>query len=442
MKDNEKFLEIHKKRRELEKEYEERLEEIQKDYQLPYGAVDPTFYGPFGYEDLPPIDDNVERLAEEIRSLLKEEQKYITYIYPSDIAKESGKDSEKPWTSKDLKETIKKINEIADEGKPIEIMGYVSSLPPWVVTAILNELSQKNIPVIVDVERTSENITFHTYDVDLHKIKKEKEYSTNAVIKRTKGNQVLLTITDSENIDNMILPDIDSEKDVFIEWDASISRKTSILQSLIASAFRNNNSVSIGGDGKFTCAISNDENIQLGDITEDPTNKRKIVETLEKKLKETQTVVTHYGDDLDNKSATYVLQKLLNRGVWNEKDKKELKIARVPAGQIKEGMLNVDTGGHKGSRIEEDGTIVIDGDPENGVKSAIEELSNLGYYYYIPEQIVELADTVPNKVSALDSRSGLALIRYLSGEQAFKLAEEKLLDKTLTDEQLEEYGLE
>ena len=173
-------------------------------------------------------------------------------------------------------------------------------------------------------------------------------------------------------------------------------------------------------------------------MTEDPTDKCKILEALEKKLKETQTVVTHFGDDLDNKSAIYAIEKWAKEhGILKEDE--SLQVDRVPAGKIKEGMLNVDTGGHKGSR-QEDGTIVIDGDPANGVKSASEELSNLGFY--VPEQIVELADTVPNKVSALDSRSGLALIRYLSGEQAFKLAEARLLDKSLTDEQIKEFGLE
>lgn len=41
----------------------------------------------------------------------------------------------------------------------------------------------------------------------------------------------------------------------------------------------------------------------------------------------------------------------------------------------------------------------------------------------------------------MDSRSGLALIRYLSGEQAFKLAEEGLVVASLTDDQIERFGL-
>lgn len=149
-------------------------------------------------------------------------------------------------------------------------------------------------------------------------------------------------------------------------------------------------------------------------------------------------IVTHFGDDLDNKSSIYAIQYWMTRNGLLANNE-EITISRVPAGQVKEGALNVDTGGHKGNRLDND-TIVIDGDPANGVKSAAESLNNLGIY--VPDQIVELADTMPNKVSPLDSRSGLALVRYLTGKQAFQLAEYELLDKTLTDEQIKLYGLE
>lgn len=162
-----------------------------------------------------------------------------------------------------------------------------------------------------------------------------------------------------------------------------------------------------------------------------------ITKNIAEKIKLTKTVVTHFGDDLDNKSAIYAVEKWAKEnGILDENE--IINIERVPAGQVKEGFLNVDTGGHKGNR-EENGTIVIDGDPANGVKSASEALSNLNIY--VPKQIVELADTVSNKTSALDSRSGLALVRYLTGEQAFSLAEDGLLDKSLTDEELEKYSL-
>ena len=150
-----------------------------------------------------------------------------------------------------------------------------------------------------------------------------------------------------------------------------------------------------------------------------------------------KNIVTHFGDDLDNKSSVYAIENWMKSNGLIENDE-TIAVERVPAGQVKEGMLNVDTGGHKGNRVDDE-TIVVDGDPANGVKSAAESLSKLGIY--VPEQIVELADTRPNKVSALDSRSGLALVRYLTGKQAFELAENGLLDKSLTDNQIEKYGL-
>ncbi len=162
-----------------------------------------------------------------------------------------------------------------------------------------------------------------------------------------------------------------------------------------------------------------------------------MIKTLVNKIKESKTVVTHFGDDLDNKSSIYALERYAEENGIIEKGE-HLIVERVPAGQLKEGMLNIDTGGHHGSQLEGD-TIVVDGDPANGIHSASAALANLGIY--VPEQIVELADTMPNRVSALDSRSGLALVRYLSGEQLFRVAEAELLDKQLTNEQLKEYGL-
>lgn len=175
----------------------------------------------------------------------------------------------------------------------------------------------------------------------------------------------------------------------------------------------------------------------MKNYNEQNSTNEKYLESIKEKLCKTKTVVTHFGDDLDNKASVYALELFAKENGIIDKNE-SLNVERVPAGQIKVGMLNVDTGGHKGSRMDE-GTIVVDGDPKNGVKSAAEELNNLGIY--VPEQIVELADTMPANVSALDSRRGLALIRYLTGEQAFKLAEDEMLDKSLTDKELKKYGL-
>lgn len=156
-------------------------------------------------------------------------------------------------------------------------------------------------------------------------------------------------------------------------------------------------------------------------------------------LIQNKAIATHFGDDLDNKSSIYAIERFLRTlGVLEQNE--NLTVERVPAGQVKEGFVNIDTGGHRGNRTDnETRTIVIDGDPSNGIKSACQSLSKLGIY--VPKQICKLADSRPTHVSALDSRSGLALVRYLSGKQAFDLAENNLLDKTLTDEQLERYGL-
>ena len=155
------------------------------------------------------------------------------------------------------------------------------------------------------------------------------------------------------------------------------------------------------------------------------------------KLKETKTVVTHFGYDLDNISSTYALELWTKElGILNEDEK--LTIERIPAGRVKEGFLNVDTGGHTGNRFEED-TIVIDGDPKNGVNSASASLREI--IGIVPEQIAELADTRPSRINVFETRTGLALMKYLTPDKVFELAEAGLLDKQLTDEQLEQYGL-
>ena len=144
--------------------------------------------------------------------------------------------------------------------------------------------------------------------------------------------------------------------------------------------------------------------------------KEEQLQRIQKKLAETKTVVTHFGDDLDNKSSIYALERWA-KGKGILKKDENLQVERVPAGRIKEGMLNVDTGGHTGNREDSNGTIVIDGNPANGVKSAAQSLDNLGIY--VPRQIVELADTIPNKVSPLDSRSGFALVKHATVEHKF-----------------------
>lgn len=171
----------------------------------------------------------------------------------------------------------------------------------------------------------------------------------------------------------------------------------------------------------------------------DELNKIKEIYEISKKIRENPTVVTHFGDDLDNRSSIYVLEKWAkDNGIIAEGEK--LNVERVPAGKVKEGMVNVDTGGHKGSKYDGD-TIIIDGDPENGVKSAIEEIKNTFGINSIPIQILECADALPTKTSIFDTRSGMSLHKFASIETVFDMASKGLLTRELTDEELEKYGL-
>ena len=166
--------------------------------------------------------------------------------------------------------------------------------------------------------------------------------------------------------------------------------------------------------------------------------KKNLNENFIKKLKDTKTVVTHFGDDLDNRSSIYALEKWARENGILEEDE-TITVERVPAGKVKEGFINLDTGGHIGCREDEE-TIVIDGNPKEGIKSAIQALVER-LNIQVPNQILEIADAMPTKISPFDTRSGLSLQKFTSIENVFEMAKEELLDKELTDEQLERYGL-
>ena len=159
------------------------------------------------------------------------------------------------------------------------------------------------------------------------------------------------------------------------------------------------------------------------------------------KLKENPTIATHFGDDLDNKSSIYALESWSKMiGILKEDEK--ITVDRVPAGKVKEGLLNVDTGGHKGS-IYDGETIVVDGKPPI-TKSAIEEIQKelkVEEYVKIPEQIVECADALPTKTSIFDTKSGMSLQKFATPENVFKMAQKGLLTRELTKEEMEEFNL-
>ena len=133
---------------------------------------------------------------------------------------------------------------------------------------------------------------------------------------------------------------------------------------------------------------------------------KNVNEQLIKKIKETKTVVTHFGDDLDNRASIHVLEKWAKENGILQKDD-TITVERVPAGKVKEGFINLDTGGHIGCREDEE-TIVIDGNPKEGIKSAIQALVER-LNIQVPNQILEIADTMPTKISPFDTRSGLSL---------------------------------
>lgn len=144
-------------------------------------------------------------------------------------------------------------------------------------------------------------------------------------------------------------------------------------------------------------------------------------------------VVTHFGSDLDQIFSTEALRRAA--GV------SEIKIDRAPAGQPVTGRVNVDLGDARatsGITILEGGTVMID-HHFNGYANTLEVLVGAGIY--VPAQAVEVADRC-DRASALDYRSGIALVRYLTPSQAWELAEAGLLTVSLTDEQIAHFGLE
>ena len=258
-----------------------------------------------------------------------------------------------------------------------------------------------------------------------------KEFLETGYTNKTGRDMEYITISKIKDM-------VGNEFDVIKSYVLGYDEETGFDENYISSQ------MSLKDDGTFSGIIYGDTDIRFlindkGEVNFKSSSKYKDRAELLEHLIQNKTIVTHFGDDLDNKSSIYAIEKFLRiLGVLGQNE--NLTVERVPAGQVKEGFVNVDTGGHRGNRVDnETKTIVIDGDPKNGIKSACESLSKLGIY--VPEQICELADSRPTQISALDSRSGLALVRYLSGGQAFDLAENGLLDKTLTDGQLEKYGL-
>lgn len=143
-------------------------------------------------------------------------------------------------------------------------------------------------------------------------------------------------------------------------------------------------------------------------------------------------IVTHFGDDLDNRFAVEALKRA---GF-------EIPVIdRTPAGQPIPGRVNIDVGAPDCSKpitLKDNGTIIID-HHYSGHKNTLEILQKY-LDIYVPEEAVELADS-PAEQDPLQYRTGLSLARYMDNNLLWQLAEEKKLSKELTDEELEKYGL-
>ena len=172
----------------------------------------------------------------------------------------------------------------------------------------------------------------------------------------------------------------------------------------------------------------------INNLTEDE-QKRKMLKKIAQNLIEHKKLITHFGDDLDNKSSVYAIEEWARKmGIIKEDEK--LNVERVRAGETRSEGINLDTGGHKGCSFDKE-TIIIDGGLQDTSTAAA--LSRLGIY--VPEQIVKMADKPSTDVSPLEYRTGLALVRYLDGPNTFKLAEDGKLDQILDDDDLEKYEL-
>jgi len=132
-------------------------------------------------------------------------------------------------------------------------------------------------------------------------------------------------------------------------------------------------------------------------------------------------VFTHFGDDFDN---VFALEALRRAGA-------EFELKRCPAGKAPDGEIWIDVKGP--------GTPLLKIDHHSDeARNTLEVLASIGFD--IPAQAVEVADT-EGKANATDYRSCLSLLRYTTPTQAWKIAEDgKLLD-SLTDAEIDAYGL-
>ena len=161
------------------------------------------------------------------------------------------------------------------------------------------------------------------------------------------------------------------------------------------------------------------------------------------------------GNNLDIQASIYALRRHM-RDICKKTDLIEVK--RINAGEQIDGKgLIIDAGKLEGiesitKKIKKDGKEktfpvlrAINANTSRAQKSTCGVLSQYGIY--VPEKIVQYADTVPDETVLLP-RYGVNVSRYLTGKKLFDFAEAKREDGTylfeaeLTDEELKKYSTE
>ena len=161
----------------------------------------------------------------------------------------------------------------------------------------------------------------------------------------------------------------------------------------------------------------------------------RIIKDMIESIIKTKTIVINEENDLDNKVSLYALEKWL-RDIGTISEHEILTIEKVPKGTIKKGYLNINTGKESGNIVDKESeTVLIDKNIKIGINSICQALDLLGVP--IPEQILEVIQE--NKKH--ENEVPMSYIEYLSGEQIFKLAELKLMEESLTIDELKKYGL-
>ena len=167
----------------------------------------------------------------------------------------------------------------------------------------------------------------------------------------------------------------------------------------------------------------------------------KMREAIIEKLKKRHRIAIQQGNNLDINASIYAIQKFcVENGIIQNEE--ELEIIRIGAGMYEPDSINIDTGSLNGIRINE---LRINADENWGEKSACAILARLGFY--VPPEIVKNSDIIYGN-DILNSRYGLVLARELKGKKLFEFAEktrketgEPLITASLTDEEIEQFGL-